>query len=581
MKNKVASYCFFFCVFNFLVMYTPFLQAQTWDWGRQVEGLTYTEGSDYGGTAGTDKYGNVFMSGNYFDTILFGTDTLREPNRVTVYSVKYDSNGNLIWAVQAMLGRNDLNSGAIEITNHTDNSGNVYVTGYFYDTLYFGSYKIVSYVLRSPNPFLVKYNSNGIPQWAVNVLPYPEGIAYSIATDNLNNVFIAGDSAGTGGRIFISKYNPNGVQLWTLTSGEILTSRLGSVARSVCTDKLGNSYVTGCFYQGSVIFGKDTLTTSIGNNTYLVKYDSAGNFQWAKQPKGKAGTDSINAFSYSYAVASDYAGNIYLSGWFCDTLVFGSYTLTALPSTSDSVSMFLVKYDSHGNVIWAKAAPANYLSVPTALATDTLNHIYLGGNGKSDIKFGNLVLHPESSSTYNSFLIEFDTTGKVLCGSLLNNGSGDQYLPGPGIASDYSGKYVYLGGANHVGETMICGPDTITATIVSGNDPYIARWIPCNYVNEGINEVKERSEKVKVYPNPSTGIFTITLAGVQNPDSYRDELVTIEIYNVLGEQVLTELRQPADDNLIDISNQPNGIYFYRVTSPNGELIGEGKVIVSK
>jgi len=54
------------------------------------------------------------------------------------------------------------------------------------------------------------------------------------------------------------------------------------------------------------------------------------------------------------------------------------------------------------------------------------------------------------------------------------------------------------------------------------------------------------------------------------------------MYNMLGEQVLTEtLRSAQGDNAIDLSSQPNGIYFYRVIANSGELMGEGKLIIQK
>ncbi len=81
----------------------------------------------------------------------------------------------------------------------------------------------------------------------------------------------------------------------------------------------------------------------------------------------------------------------------------------------------------------------------------------------------------------------------------------------------------------------------------------------------------------KIYPNPSSGIFTISFAGAQNPIP-----ATIEIYNVLGEKVLKEtLRSTQGDNLINLIGEPNGIYLYRVIAQDGSLVGEGKVVIQK
>ena len=103
------------------------------------------------------------------------------------------------------------------------------------------------------------------------------------------------------------------------------------------------------------------------------------------------------------------------------------------------------------------------------------------------------------------------------------------------------------------------------------------------------------SDQLTVYPNPSGGIFTISFS---NP-ALDAGSQTITIYNVLGQPIFTEtpvrtvhpggLRsaQPSragtggDDKIIDISKQPNGVYFYRVIANSGKVIGEGKVVIQK
>jgi hypothetical protein len=59
-------------------------------------------------------------------------------------------------------------------------------------------------------------------------------------------------------------------------------------------------------------------------------------------------------------------------------------------------------------------------------------------------------------------------------------------------------------------------------------------------------------------------------------------LCTIEVYSVLGAKVYTEtIPQSQANNTISLSNQPNGVYFFRVLKENGELVGQGKIIVQR
>jgi hypothetical protein len=59
---------------------------------------------------------------------------------------------------------------------------------------------------------------------------------------------------------------------------------------------------------------------------------------------------------------------------------------------------------------------------------------------------------------------------------------------------------------------------------------------------------------------------------------------SVEVYNVLGQKVYSNLLPQTPKgalNAIDLSSQPNGIYFYRVITNEGSLLGEGKLIIQK
>lgn len=92
----------------------------------------------------------------------------------------------------------------------------------------------------------------------------------------------------------------------------------------------------------------------------------------------------------------------------------------------------------------------------------------------------------------------------------------------------------------------------------------------------GVDPVKQVAPLIEVYPNPSKGLFTIALVGAQN------FVPEVEIYNVLGEKVTIDMLNQVQRNYeLDFSNQPAGVYFYRIVSNSGQLIGEGKLIIQK
>ena len=92
---------------------------------------------------------------------------------------------------------------------------------------------------------------------------------------------------------------------------------------------------------------------------------------------------------------------------------------------------------------------------------------------------------------------------------------------------------------------------------------YIAKWTGGNFTDtcgntSGINETNFSNE-INIYPNPSTGIFTITST---------EKISSIEIVNILGEKVFTSTinHQPST---IDLSSHPNGIYFVHLQTEQG------------
>jgi hypothetical protein len=123
------------------------------------------------------------------------------------------------------------------------------------------------------------------------------------------------------------------------------------MGNAITTDRNGNVYTIGTF-DGTFDFdpGPSTFTMSsgTGQDIFISKLNSAGNFIWAKQFAG-------NSTNMGTSIAVDKSGNVYTTGNFLGTADFdpgiGTYTFAATAGTND---IFMSKLDVSGNFVWAK-----------------------------------------------------------------------------------------------------------------------------------------------------------------------------------------------------------------------------------
>jgi len=83
-----------------------------------------------------------------------------------------------------------------------------------------------------------------------------------------------------------------------------------------------------------------------------------------------------------------------------------------------------------------------------------------------------------------------------------------------------------------------------------------------------IQENKGENNSISIYPNPTNGVFSI---------ESQEKISSIEIVNLLGEKVYTELVS-ASQTTIDLSKEPNGVYFLQLTTDKG--IARKKIVIS-
>jgi hypothetical protein len=116
-------------------------------------------------------------------------------------------------------------------------------------------------------------------------------------------------------------------------------------------------------------------------------------------------------------------------------------------------------------------------------------------------------------------------------------------------------------------------------TIDGDSISYISEWTGGNYTDgcgvTAVGELKINNYELNVWPNPSNGVFNF-----QADSQWLITNSQIEVYNMLGQQIAKSQWPTANSRMqIDISNEPSGIYMYRITSEKGEALGSGKLII--
>ena len=284
-----------------------------------------------------------------------------------------------------------------------DAKGNLYVSGYFQGTGWFGSTTLSS--KGAKDAFVAKLDAKGKFLWAVGAGGTGNDHALDVATDSQGNSYVVGEfeqSASFGTQtikssgfndIFVAKLDPTGKFLWVVRAGGINFDGGSAVA----LDASGNAYVAGRFAY-SADFGTTTLSASIQAG-YVAKISSGGSFLWAAQ------TNNSNAHAEFRDLTVGPAGNAITTGSFKGNATVGSATFYA------TNGLLVAKLDATGKWAWAVSTKGSASSVDgVSVAVDSKGNSYVRGKYSGTPTFGSATL----VATRDMFLAKLDSTGKWL-----------------------------------------------------------------------------------------------------------------------------------------------------------------------
>jgi hypothetical protein len=446
--NMVNEYT----VFNTETVFSSINDAQIWKWAQSAGGTNY----DWANGVAVDNDGNAIITGYFKGTATFGVTNLTSAGSLDIFVAKLDKDGAWQWAVSAGGSSYDWGEGVA-----VDSSGNVYLTGLFCGSAWFGNILLISE--GSDDVFVAKLNSNGEWQWVVRAGGTNSELGNGVAVDNNGNVIITGrfrESVSFGPftltsvgecDVFVAKLNCNGDWLWAVSAGgSSYDNGIG-----VALDASGGIYIIG-YFEGIATFGSTMLTSEGDWDVFVAKLNSDGVWQWAKSAGG-------SGYDEGRDIAVDSSGNVIITGNFHVSASFGPFTLTSVAESSD---VFVAKLNCNGDWLWAVSAGGSSYDNGIGVALDASGGIYIIGYFEGIATFGSTMLTSEGD--WDVFVAKLNSDGVW---QWAKSAGGSGYDEGRDIAVDSSGNVIITGNF-HVSASF--GPFTLTS-VAESSDVFVAK----------------------------------------------------------------------------------------------------------
>lgn len=321
LKNTLMKKYFTLLFSLVIIGFTSSLTAQSFQWAVKAAG----PGIDVAtGINPSSSFGFYNVCGYFYGTAMFGPFPLTGTGGSNMFVARYDANGNCIWAQKAG-GGSYCQANAIT----SDGSGNTYVTGFYQGTCTFGTSTNITSLGGTMDIFVAKYDGAGVFQWVRTAgSNLDDDYGLSITMDNTGALYVTGyfwDQAtfapftifGTNAEVFVARYDQTGTCLWAKSAGnsnnEYATGIVG----------IGNScYLIG-YFSGTTTFGTTNLTSAGSDDVFLAQIDFNGNWIWAVKA---GGTGWDQGFGICRAYSSP---DFYVTGKYNSTAAFGSTNLTS------------------------------------------------------------------------------------------------------------------------------------------------------------------------------------------------------------------------------------------------------------
>jgi hypothetical protein len=490
------------------------LQAQQFEWlatpaitfGLNPDGIGYPSASD--------AQGNTFVCG-FKDNAMPYTDVFGN-----VWLLKYDSNGQVLFS-------KTINGTVCPYTMKVDSSGNLYIAAAYINEITVDNLHITT-DFQGVKPILLKFNSTGELLWSKPItMEWVESFK-SLAIDSNQNVYIGYHNYGDS---YIEKLDANGNSLMLITQTDVRS------LSSIDIDTEGNIYGAGSCAEMNVSFNGTPIVNLLPYNTYLVKYNPTGQFQWMHF------VEDVTCPEPKVVVRTP--DEVYFSSYLFGEFAFGSITSEG-PLNGSFNDFFLAKLNAVGEYQWVREVPGNgqvEIGNRNFLTLDTEGNPYLATKTRGTIQWSPTINTQSTGFGSDILVLKYNPLGELQWTKMAGGTSEDR---ADGISVLPNGSIILTG--------MVYGTVAFDALTHSESGstsyPYVTKISTATLGNP----TAEIPSAVVVYPNPAAATITLHTSG------YRGEA---RLYTVLGQELKT-VTITADETNIDISAFESGTYFLRL-----------------
>lgn len=322
-----------------------------------VLGTTATSGTSVSGT-----FGNFTSSGTGTNMYIVKYTTSGTPQWAKLINNVTTDNGGNSAVLNPAYGLAATQSGHVYIVGQTSTNGFTLsgVSGGFTQTV------------TNVDAFIAMYNNDvsGTLQWARRIVSGSGNeYAYKVAADAAGNAYVFGNTNSSGITItgvsggftkgnasispYFAKYDMTGTLQWARQLGDASgTIRMYGGTVDGSGNVYGVGYTNVCGFTISGVSGGFTTNSTLSGDSLIVKYDTNGVMQWARNTGS-----TLLGFEANYGVTADINGNIYVTGTTNGIRnTFSGASGFARKSVSGTDS-YVAQFDTNGNLLWGKFIP--------------------------------------------------------------------------------------------------------------------------------------------------------------------------------------------------------------------------------